>query len=200
MPPEDKIRQTFGMTEDMKRWKELVEASGLLEAAVEFSGCRSSHEMRHAHPLRTRAWDKLHDMAASKPDQVSFLKDEYIDVSNNLRHWNTLRFAELTVFMALTAGLINAMYIGKGAQSFEAGLLLKCAGIFSTLAFFVLQERTMTWFHAFNRRAIELEKELGFRQYMDVPRVRVLSGQNSIRSLFMMILAFWILMIVRQPL
>lgn len=29
MPPEDKIRQTFGMTEDMKRWKEVVEASGL---------------------------------------------------------------------------------------------------------------------------------------------------------------------------
>lgn len=29
MPPEDKIRQTFGMTEDMRRWKEVVEASGL---------------------------------------------------------------------------------------------------------------------------------------------------------------------------
>jgi hypothetical protein len=27
----------------------------------------------------------------------SNLKDEYLDVSDNIRHWNTLRFAELTI-------------------------------------------------------------------------------------------------------
>jgi hypothetical protein len=25
-------------------------------------------------------------------------KDEYLDVSSNIRHWNTLRFAELTIY------------------------------------------------------------------------------------------------------
>lgn len=132
-----------------------------------------------------------------KPSDLK--KDEYLDVSNNLRQWNTLRFAELTVFMALTAGLLSALFIGKGAQMLEAGVFLKSAGIGSTLVFLVLQERTMAWFHAFLRRAVELERDLEFRQYSDVPRVRVFTSHNAIRLLFLMILAFWIVAVLFQP-
>ncbi len=37
------------------------------------------------------------------------LKDEYLDVSDNIRHWNTLRFAELTIYVALTGAPLNAI-------------------------------------------------------------------------------------------
>jgi hypothetical protein len=38
-------------------------------------------------------------------------KDEYLDASNNARLFQTLRFAELTIFAALTAGLLNALFV-----------------------------------------------------------------------------------------
>lgn len=139
-------------------------------------------------------------MATPGIEPNDLMKDEYVDVSNNLRHWNTLRFAELTVFIALTAGLLSALYIGKGGQLYEAGILLKSAGIGSTLVFLVLQERTMAWFHAFLRRSIELERQLGFHQYRDVPRVRVLTSRNAIRLLFLMILVLWVGALLFQPL
>ena len=37
-------------------------------------------------------------------------KDEYLDVSINQRQFMTLRFAQLTVFLAITGVLINNLY------------------------------------------------------------------------------------------
>lgn len=36
-------------------------------------------------------------------------KDEYMDASSNVRHWSTLRFAQLTIYIALMGGLLNLL-------------------------------------------------------------------------------------------
>jgi hypothetical protein len=119
-------------------------------------------------------------------------KDEYIDLSTNLRHWNTLRFAELTIFIALTGGLLNVLYIGKAAQMPQANLVMKGAGILVSIIFYLLHERTMAWWHAFLTRAIAIESDLGYRQYSDVPRTRIITGTNVVRAFYLVILAFWV--------
>lgn len=127
------------------------------------------------------------------------MKDEYIDLSNNLRHWNTLRFAELTIFIALAGGLLNVLYIGKADQIAEVSLLLKAAGILVSALFFLLHERTMAWWQAFRRRAIEVEKELGFRQYTDTPKASVFTSTNAVRAFYLVILGYWIASIFWRP-
>ena len=42
---------------------------------------------------------------------------EYLDVSANLRHWNTLRFAELTIYMAIMAAMMNIAFGAAANQN-----------------------------------------------------------------------------------
>jgi hypothetical protein len=120
------------------------------------------------------------------------LKDEYLDVSDNIRHWNTLRFAELTIYIALTGALLNTI-IGKSPPLPPAvSIPAKIAGVLVTILFFVLQERTMLYWYNFVDRAAELEKELGFQQYSSRPRARIITGRNAMRLFFLFMVLFWV--------
>lgn len=118
-------------------------------------------------------------------------KDEYLDASNNARLFQTLRFAELTIFAALTAGLLNALFVRAVPLPAYAGAMIKVAGLFITLLFLVLQERTMLYWYHFVRRAAELEKKLGFKQYSTRPHAGVGSGSNAMRLFFAVMIILW---------
>lgn len=81
-------------------------------------------------------------------------RDEYVGVSDNLRHWNILRVAVLKVIIALKGGLLNVLSIGRAASSIAGALAIKCAGIMTSPVFFQLQGRTTVWFHSLSRRAV----------------------------------------------
>lgn len=120
-------------------------------------------------------------------------KVEYIDVSTNLRHWNTLRFAELTIFIAITGAMMNVVF-GRSAElpgSFS--VLVKVAGLLVSILFLILQERTMQWWYCFVERAAELEEELGFQQYRRRPRGHRITGTVAMRLFFIVIILFWII-------
>lgn len=117
-------------------------------------------------------------------------KVEYIDVSSNLRHWNTLRFAELTIFIAVTGAMLNLVFSGTVPPI--VNILLKLAGALISLMFLILHERTMTWWYRFVERAAELEEQLGFQQYRNRPRGHRITGTVSIRIFFIILILFWI--------
>lgn len=119
-------------------------------------------------------------------------KDEYLDVSANQRHFMTLRFAQLTVFLALTGFLLNVSLGDGGGMSTGARVLLKIGGLLATLLFYVHQERTMVYWNHFVRRAAEMEEELGFRQYSTRPRAGIVSSFNAMRLFFVVLALFWI--------
>jgi hypothetical protein len=75
----------------------------------------------------------------------SDLKDEYLYVSDNRRHWNTLRFAKLTIYIALTGALLNAIMGKSPPLPLLVSAPAKIAGLVLTILFFVLQERTMLY-------------------------------------------------------
>lgn len=117
---------------------------------------------------------------------------EYLGATNNIHHWQTIRFAQLTIFMAITAGLLNAL-LGKGSPlPVFAGLSVKVAGLVITALYLVLQERTMLYWRHFVARAAELEGDLGYRQYSTRPPAGLFSSSNAMRLFFLVLALFWL--------
>ncbi|HEX5589431.1 MAG TPA: hypothetical protein VFX65_03970 [Candidatus Limnocylindrales bacterium] len=131
-----------------------------------------------------------------KPDPADALgraRDEYLDASSNARQFNVLRFAELTIFITATGALMAGTFSRAAAPTTpEATLALKLAGIVVTAVFWILQERTMLYWRHFVARAVELESELGYRQYATRPKEGFMGGHRAVRLLFLLTGIFWV--------
>lgn len=121
---------------------------------------------------------------------------EYLDVSSNLRHWNTLRFAELTIYIAIMGAMMNLAFAGPSGPLSLFGIIIRVAGFLVSLLFWILQERTMAWWYTFIDRAAELEEVLGYKQYRRRPRGHKLTGRMAIRLMFFVIMIFWLVSLV----
>jgi hypothetical protein len=125
------------------------------------------------------------------------LLSEYQDLSSNLRHHSNLRFAQLTLFVAVTGGLIGVIFAKSPALALAPKAGLKIFGLITTLTFFVMEERTALFWRSFHRRAIQLERLLGYRQYTDQPpRHRVITAHNATRLLYISAAAFWMISLI----
>jgi hypothetical protein len=49
----------------------------------------------------------------------------------------------------------------------------------------------MVYWYNFMKRAVELEEELGFKQYSARPRAGIVTGHNAVRSFFALMVIFW---------
>lgn len=119
-------------------------------------------------------------------------KDEYLDASSNQRQFQTIRFAQLTVYLALTGFLVNLLFGGASSVSASLQIVLKSGGLITTLLFWIHQERTMMYWNHFVRRAAELEEGLGFKQYSTRPRAGLFSSFKAMRLFFLILAAFWV--------
>lgn len=119
-------------------------------------------------------------------------KDEYLDASENVRHWSNLRFAQLTVFIAITAGLTAALFQPGLFLPLTMRFVTRIAGLLVVAVFWITEERTMMYWRNFVRRAADLEKELGFQQYSVRPKEGIICSANAVRVLFLMLFIFWI--------
>ena len=118
-------------------------------------------------------------------------RDEYLDASSNQRQYMTLRFAQLTVYLALTGFLFKFAFVEEAGVAPFVRTVLKGAGLVTTLLFWIHQERTMLFWTHFVKRAAELEADLGFRQYSGRPRSGVLSSFKAMRLFYILIVLFW---------
>jgi len=115
---------------------------------------------------------------------------EYEDVSNNLRQYTGMRFAQMTLFVAITGGLVS---IPKDGSPFSwLWVIVGVFGVISGGIFWVLEERAVDYWHHFMRRALELEKELGYRQYTGRPERDYVTATNATRLLHAILIVFWI--------
>jgi hypothetical protein len=124
------------------------------------------------------------------------LKDEYLDASANQRQFQTLRFAQITVFIAITGFLINLLFNASIPVPTLERLALKTGGLLVTFLFWIHQERVMAYWNHFVQRAAELEKELGFRQYSTRPRAGIVSSFKAMRLFFIVFALFWTVALV----
>jgi hypothetical protein len=119
--------------------------------------------------------------------------EEYKDLSDNMRHYGNMRFAQLTLYFALTAGLVTALFTVDPPLSVSMRLVLKIIGALASASFGVMEERAADYWHHFRRRAVEIEKSLGYKQYTDSPTAKLLSATNASRLMVWGGVPLWLL-------
>jgi len=55
-----------------------------------------------------------------------------------------------------------------------------------------MEERACDYWHRFVGRAVDIEKELDFKQYTNRPTRRIFTATNAARLLYFLILLFWL--------
>jgi membrane associated rhomboid family serine protease len=123
--------------------------------------------------------------------------EEYLDASNNMRHYGNMRFALLTLFSALTAGVITVLFKDGNPVSGLYTTALKLIGFVVTVAFFIMELRATEMFNHYCTRAKELDQMLGSTQHITRPDagllgVRILSAQYATNVLYISVAAFWL--------
>lgn len=119
-------------------------------------------------------------------------KDEYFDISENLRHWAQIRFAQMTLFVAITAGILAVLFYDSSAVSNPGRAVFKIGGLIVTGIFSLLDQRAIVYWRYLKRRAIELEEILDFQQYTKLPSAVYFNSANAVRVLYLVIFLFWV--------
>jgi hypothetical protein len=135
--------------------------------------------------------DSWNTESTEKPQSNEHLRVEYQDVSENMRHYGNMRFAQMTLFAAITAGLTSAIINDKTPYQW-LGVIVGFGGAVATSIFWVLEERAADYWHHYVRRAIELEKTLGYAQYSKRPVKNYVTATNAVRVFYAGTLLFWI--------
>jgi hypothetical protein len=123
--------------------------------------------------------------------------EEYKDVSINMRQYGTMRFAQLTLFVAASGALLLAALKPLGEVSGGRRNAVRIGGLILTVIFWILEERSTAYWVLYRERAKYLEKTLGFEQYQRRPNpmriVFEINATNAMRLLFVSSIIFWIL-------
>lgn len=118
--------------------------------------------------------------------------DEYLDLSSNMRFYANIRFAQLTLFAAVTAALLTVAYGQESPPAARAFCFIKVGGILASVIFFIMEERGTSYYFHFKQRAIELEKLLGYGQYTNIPKRGVWTATNAARGFIIAVGLFWL--------
>ncbi|MFZ5902097.1 MAG: hypothetical protein ACOYZ8_00910 [Chloroflexota bacterium] len=122
------------------------------------------------------------------------LSQEYVDASQNYRHYSNLRFAIFTIYFAVIAGIIVIAFNNDNRFTPYAIQSAKIGGLLITLVFWNYQERASMMTTHFAKVAKELEHSLGYNQYSTRPKTYfpILEAKYITRILFTSLTVFWI--------
>ena len=125
-------------------------------------------------------------------------EEEYKELNNNIRFYGNMRFAQLTLFSALTAGLLAIIFKTDPPLPELIKTVLKVGGLISTFVFWVMEERSTGYAMHFIRRIVALEKLLGYRQWQGrrMGTQSLFSATNAVRFLYFSVAVFWLAAII----
>lgn len=126
-------------------------------------------------------------------------QEEYKDLSENMRHYANMRFAQLTIFVAITGGLAAWFDNARSASDPDVMIVIAVVGTFIALVFLVMETRSASYWLHFKDRAVELEKQLGYCQYTRAPKRGLITATNVTRVFHVGTLLFWIVAAVAAP-
>jgi len=125
-------------------------------------------------------------------------EEEYKELNNNLRFYGNMRFAQLTLFSAVTAALLTFIFKLDPPLDEPIKTALKIGGLISTFVFWVMEERSTGYALYFKKRIDELEKLLGYRQWQGrrMGTEAIFSATNAVRFLYFSVAVLWLLTIL----
>ncbi len=119
------------------------------------------------------------------------MNQEYTEVNNNIRHYSNMRFAQLTIYVAITGVLINFFFNKVDTLKSVTKFCFEIGGIYIAIMFWIMEKSATKKWKAFKARAIELEKELGYKQITNFPSSALFSATNATQMLFLGGILFW---------
>ena len=131
----------------------------------------------------------------SETVEVTDKKEEYIQLNENLRNYHHHRFLQLTLWLAITASLMSAVFDKSYAVPNNGKLILKLVGIIASFIFWIMDLRMVDHWRHFWKRLREIEPELGFRMWTDRPKRRWLGSTNATWLLYGVVIVFWIIVL-----
>lgn len=125
-----------------------------------------------------------------------FKRAEYLDVSENMRHYGNMRFAQLTLFIAITAAQLSVLFNSDIPKpSLLICHFIEYGGLIVTVVFFIMEERAVSYWDNYRIRGVELEKDLSYQQFTRQPKRKIWTATNAVRILFVFIFLFWVIVI-----
>ncbi len=117
---------------------------------------------------------------------------EFEEISNNVRHWERMRWVSMTVFMAIMAVSLNA-YFSWGDKIGQFNLYaLRIVGIAMVAIFWVHDERIVAYWMFTRDRAKEVETDLGIKVFSITPYRGLFSSGTAVRALYSIFFVLWI--------
>jgi hypothetical protein len=137
------------------------------------------------------------DSERNKIETYLNLRQEYTEVNQNLRHYGNMRFGQLTIFIALTGGLVVLVLTKLNPISQQKlKIPFEFLGIFISLMFWRIEYSSTRKWIGFKERANELEIKLDYKQLRESPRPGYWNATRAIKLLYWSIIAFWIIAFV----
>lgn len=123
-------------------------------------------------------------------DRESTLR-EYLDASENFRHFSSIRFAIFTIYLAVMAGLGTVGLKNDPAYQPYIPTIAKIGGLLMTIVFWHYEERAYYLLKHFRTKAEELEVTLNYTQFKEMRKGSIYEPMHFARVLFFLIVLFW---------
>jgi hypothetical protein len=132
-------------------------------------------------------------------DNRDSLRVEYSEVGSHIRSYATMRFARLSLFSVVTAGLFAVTYQKVGDVAGDIRCLLKFLGAALAIAFIFMDRSGVWYWHSLTSRARQIEVVLGLATWRELdtrlPRRRietVLRETNTTEALIGVVGLLWL--------
>lgn len=126
---------------------------------------------------------------------------EYLDCSNNMRHYGNHQVTLLAVLVAINGAVATLVFGSDIRAGFYEDLGAKLFALGLSVLFAIkIQSALYMWTHCF-KRAVKLEGEIEFEQYTslpDYPRFRLRPAKWAIQFFVLMTIVFWVLALINQ--
>lgn len=121
---------------------------------------------------------------------------EFVQLSENIRHWERLRWMSMTVFIAIMFGALTALFKWDDGLSNTYQLFLKIVSFVLVFVFWVQDERIVAYWLSFRDRAIEVEKDNNIKVFTVTPERGLLSAGTAVRILYATFVVVWLLLLL----
>ena len=130
--------------------------------------------------------------SASPPDAASLAM--YAQAGESMRHYAALRFAMLTVLVAVATALAGLLTVAPIASQYaRAWIALMAMGV--TGALFLTQERAIDHWKSSHESAVALETQWGRRMFSNWGDAPLFSATNAVRLLHVLVGLLWLIVL-----
>jgi len=117
--------------------------------------------------------------------------EQYKEANTLVRHYSNLRFANLTVFLAITFGLLTVVCNKEAFHFLKVGSAI--AGVIVAILFWATESGINTYINHFQAYAKRLEEQLSFDMWDKLLSHKIFAkATTAMRILYAVVLLFWI--------